>query len=120
MSGRDYYRVTLIELDDETVIEVAGEIDIVAQDRLRALTLEARARGHRLVIDLSETTFMDSTGLRVLLEAWRSQAEAGSEMVLRAPSPAVRTLLEITGVRDVLPIEGATDTASGDADPGLA
>jgi anti-sigma B factor antagonist len=110
VSVGDYYRVTLVELDDEAVVEVAGEIDIVAQDRLRDVIGEARASGRRLVVDLSETTFLDSTGLRVLLEAWRGQTEAGSEMLLRAPSPAVRTLLEITGVGDALPIEPTAET----------
>lgn len=109
MSVGDYYRVTLVELDDEAVVEVAGEIDIVAQDRLRDVIGEARSTGRRLVVDLSETTFMDSTGLRVLLEGWHGQTEAGSEMVLRAPSPAVRTLLEITGVGAALPIEPAPE-----------
>ena len=110
VSVGDYYRMTLIELDDEAVVEVAGEIDIVAQDRLRHVIGEARSSGRRLVVDLSETTFMDSTGLRVLLEAWRGQTEAGSEMLLRAPSPAVRTLLEFTGVGAALPIEPTAET----------
>ena len=110
MSVGDYYRVTLVEHEGEPVVEVAGEIDIAAQRHLRDVIDEARSRGRRLVIDLSETTFMDSTGLRVLLEAWRDQTAAGSEMVLRAPSPAVRTLFEVTRVGDTLPIEPATDT----------
>jgi anti-sigma B factor antagonist len=110
VSVSDYYRVTLVELDDEAVVEVAGEIDTVAQDRLRHVIDEARSGGRRLVVDLSETTFMDSTGLRVLLEAWRDQTEAGSEMVVRAPSVAMRTLFEITRVGDAIPIEAATDT----------
>jgi anti-sigma B factor antagonist len=111
VSVSDYYRVTLVELDDEAVVEVAGEIDHVAQDRLRNVIEEARSGGRRrLVVDLSETTFMDSTGLRVLLEAWRGQSEAGSEMVVRAPSAALRTLFEVTRVGDAIPIEPATDS----------
>jgi anti-sigma B factor antagonist len=110
MSVSDYYRVTLVELEGEAIVEVAGEIDIAAHGRLRDVIDEARAGGRRLVIDLSETTFMDSTGLRVLLEAWRDQTADGSEMVLRDPSPAVRTLFEVTRVSDALPIEPTTDT----------
>ena len=110
VSVGDYYRVTLVELDDDAVVEVAGEIDMVAHDRLRSVIAEAQSGGRRLVVDLSETTFMDSTGLRVLLEAWRVQTDGGSEMVLRAPSPAVRALFDITGVGDAMPIEPAADT----------
>ena len=110
MSDSDYYRVTLVELDDEAVVEVAGEIDMLAKERLRDVIEEARSGGRRLVVDLSETTFMDSTGLRVLLEAWRVQTQAGSEMVVRAPSPAVQTLFDVTRVGDAMPIEPATGT----------
>lgn len=110
VSVSDHYRVTLVEREGEAVVEVAGEIDLGAHDRLRAVIDEARAGGRRLVIDLSETTFMDSTGLKVLLQAWRDQTRAGSEMVLRAPSPAVQTLIELTRVGDAMPIEPAPDT----------
>jgi anti-sigma B factor antagonist len=111
VSNGDHYRVTLVVLDDEAVVRVAGEIDILAQEPLRSAIAEARSIGRRLVVDLSETTFMDSTGLTVLLEAWRAQTDAGSEMILRSPSPAVRTLFDITGVGDAMPIEPA---AGGD------
>jgi anti-sigma B factor antagonist len=55
-----------------------------------------------VVIDMSELAFMDSSGLTVMLEA----ARRGASVVLRQPSPVVRRLVEITGLTDVLRIEG--------------
>jgi anti-anti-sigma factor len=54
---------------------------------------------------LSQATFVDSTTLEVLLEAWRSRSEAGLEVVIRAPSPVVLRTLEVAGLVDVLPLE---------------
>jgi anti-anti-sigma factor len=109
----DYYRVTFEELDGEAVVMVTGEIDLTAQSRLQGVIDHARSGGQRLVIDLSEITFIDSSGLKVLVKTWEAQTEAGAEMVLRAPSPAVRTVIEMTGLQDVLPVE-RPGTPAGD------
>lgn len=101
----DYYRVTFEELDGEAVVRVTGEIDLTAQSRLQEVIDHARSGGQRLVIDLSETTFIDSSGLKVLVKTWEAQTEAGEEMVLRAPSPAVWVVIEVAGLQDVLPVE---------------
>lgn len=53
-------------------------------------------------VDLAGVEFMDSSGLRVILEARRDAAEHGREIVLTNPSRAVRRLFEITGLDDFL------------------
>ena len=57
-----------------TVVAVYGEIDLAAQDRLRAALGAALAAAGPVVVDLSGCTFMDSTGLHALLDA-RERAE---------------------------------------------
>lgn len=105
MPVEDYYRVTFEELDGEAVVMVTGEIDLTAQSRLQGVIDHARSGGQRLVIDLSETTFIDSSGLKVLVKTWEAQTEAGAEMVLRAPSPDVWMVIKVAGLQDVLPVE---------------
>ena len=53
-----------------------------------------------IVLDLSGTAFLDSSGLRAILTAQRRLSEAGGALRLRAPSEPVRRLLEITGLTD--------------------
>lgn len=50
----------------------------------------------RVVLDLREVEFMDSTGLRVLLGAQAESDMNGHQLTLRQPTPAVRRLMEIT------------------------
>lgn len=84
---------------DECVIRVSGELDAAS-----APELETELRGdHRLIrLDLSEVTFIDSRGLRVILAAARSAAEKGHRVVIENPSSSVRRLLEVTGLGEEL------------------
>ena len=105
MSDTDGYEIVIAGSDGEAVVVVAGEIDLRARRELVEALARAPRDGQRLAIDLSQATFVDSTTLEVLLEAWRSRSEAGLEVVIRAPSPVVLRTLEVAGLVDVLPLE---------------
>lgn len=86
--------------DDGAVVSIGGELDIVSAPRLRGAlveALEACEDGGRLVLDLSEVTFCDSTGLNTLLRARRRAVSDHRFLVIRAASPQVTHLLEVTG-----------------------
>ena len=101
----DSYEVRVVDVDGESVVEVSGEIDLHARPDLVTAIDRATTAGRRLVIDLSETTFIDSTALRALLDAWRSQTDAGQDLVLRRPAPVVVRTLDIAGLTGMLPID---------------
>lgn len=75
------------------VIWLEGEIDMSSADELRSVLME-HGTGP-LILDASNLTFMDSSGLKVLVEAAASRNGSGS-LVLRRPSNSVRRLLDIT------------------------
>jgi anti-sigma B factor antagonist len=77
-----------------------GEVDVASVGEIEAALRELRESGfNRLVLDLRHVTFMDSTGLRLML-AWDEEARRdGMEFGLVAGGPAVQRLLEIAGVR---------------------
>ena len=58
-----------------------------------------------LVVDCSAVEFIDSSGLRVLLEAREVRMPHGRTLVLRSPTPAVMRLLEITSTDELFAIE---------------
>lgn len=96
---REFF-VTRADLEDCILIRVGGDVDMAtAEEFLAALVPDS---GRPLVIDLSETTFMDSTGLNALLAAQRK----GAPIVLRRPSTVVRRSLAITGLDHVFTVEG--------------
>jgi anti-anti-sigma factor len=84
------------------VISVAGDLDISNADALEATVASLTAtRPVRLTFDLSALRFIDSAGIAVLLHA----SSSVSDVRLRSPSPAVRRVVELTGLAEVLPIE---------------
>ena len=88
-----------------TTVLVSGEVDLAAQEPLERCLERAGAGRESVTVDLSAVTFIDSGGLRTLLEANARQREAGLSLVLRAPSPAVRRALDTIGVGPLLEIE---------------
>jgi anti-anti-sigma factor len=87
----------------QAVLALAGELDVAnATDaQKRMLQLDVR-RGGRLVLDLSELTFMDSTGIRVILRAEQYARMHGAELVVVRPPDAVMRVLELVGLDDQL------------------
>lgn len=84
------------------LIAVSGELDTSNVASLEAAIASITAeRPERLILDLSGLRFMDSAGISVLIGA-TAKVEA---VYLRNPSPAVRRVIELTGLTGVLPLE---------------
>jgi anti-anti-sigma factor len=69
----------------------------------------------RLIVDLSALTFMDSTGMQVLLSTRSVLAVRGGTLVLAAPQPVVARILELTGANKIIPVyDSLEDAQTGD------
>jgi anti-sigma B factor antagonist len=77
--------------DDALALE--GEIDLAVADQLDGAVRQALDDGIT-VLDLSQVTFLDSTGLRIILSASRALNSSGP-LVLRRPSNVVRRVLDV-------------------------
>lgn len=64
-----------------------------------------------LLVDLEEVTFMDASGVGVLVEAFKNARESGSGIRLVAPSVPAQRLLDLTHTDDVFPIDPDLDVA---------
>lgn len=94
--------------DGRSVVAVAGAIDLQTRDQVRSAGQDALGGGAReLVLDLSEVSFIDSTGIGSLVELSHDAADAEAALVIRAPSTRVRRILELTGLADAWEIEPA-------------
>src|ERR1035441_1619876 len=60
----------------------------------------------RVVIDMSGVDFCDSTGMNVLLSCLRRVRERGGELEIASPKPAVRKILQVTGLDSVFTLVG--------------
>jgi anti-sigma B factor antagonist len=100
--------------DDRVVLAVAGELDIGTAERLRLAAGRQVRPGVEMVLDLSEVTFCDSTGLAALVGIYKRLAADDGRLVLRAPIPRVLNLLTVTGLNRVMTVTTADD---GPANP---
>jgi len=93
-------------LSEPTLIASEGEIDAASVEAFRrALSEAARGGADRLVIDLTEVSFIDSSGLAALLDVHNRLRRDRRELVVVAPSgSAAAVLLELTGLRGSLSI----------------
>ena len=88
------------------VVEVQGDLDAARVPRVKALLEDAvSVRPQQLVVDLSGCSFLDSTGLTVLLDVHRRMARTGALLTLRGCSPRVLRLLSLTGLQRVFDLE---------------
>ena len=83
-----------------------GELDIATAPELVEMLHRFRRQGHAVELDLAEVTFMDSTGLRTLMQAKDRIESAGADLSIVPGSRAVMRVFEIVGLLDELPFEG--------------
>jgi anti-anti-sigma factor len=83
-----------------------GEIDIAAAPKLRAdLDAEVAPGGADLVVDCSELTFIDSSGLSVLLAVLRELQESGHALRLARTSNAIARVIQVAGLTETLGLD---------------
>jgi anti-sigma B factor antagonist len=90
-----------------TVLSVGGEVDISTAADLRWAIETAAARASEVWVDLSETTFMDSSGLHAMARARDRLADANLRLVLVSPAAPVLRVLELTGFDLIFEIDGS-------------
>jgi anti-sigma B factor antagonist len=94
---------------DIAVIAVVGEHDLTTAPKLREQLDALLDEGLGIVVDLSGTTFIDSSVLATLLAASRDARERGSGFAVTVPTQeadGVRRVIEVTGLDQVLAMVG--------------
>jgi anti-sigma B factor antagonist len=87
------------------VIAARGEIDLFTAPDLKQVLTEAIESGqHRLVIDLSDVSFLDSTALGVLIGAVKRLRSRGGALAIVNTEPSIAKTFEITGLDQIFTI----------------
>jgi anti-sigma B factor antagonist len=95
-----------------TVVAVRGEVDLATAPTLKNQLLELVAEGVReIVVDLSSTDFLDSTGLGAVVAAYKRVRAHDGHLKLVATTARVKRVFEITNLDRVVPIFGSIDEA---------
>ncbi|QBI55906.1 STAS domain-containing protein [Streptomonospora litoralis] len=93
-------KITRRDRDDCVVLAPSGEIDMAAEDQFHRAVLAAvddRPQG-RLVLDFSRLVFIDSSGLRVLIQAHKATKAAGGSLAIAAASERIARILHVTAI----------------------
>lgn len=100
--------------DSVHVVSPSGEVDMVTSPQLARRLLALLEEGKtRLVVDLSLVTFMDSTGIGVLLDALRRLSSRSGRLALVCPTERIMRPFEVTGLVGYLKIFGTREEALG-------
>ena len=110
------FEITDRKVDDDThVIAVTGEIDLFTapefKQRMSALIDAGRSR---VVVDLTETTFIDSSSLGVLIGAHRRLKLRGGALMVVCDSEAIAKTFKITGLDGVFTLAPTVEAALAD------
>jgi anti-anti-sigma factor len=81
---------------DVVVVTVAGDLDLSTAPDLERSLVGVQTDGRPVVLDLRQVTFMDSSGLRVILAADARARSAGSRLVLVEGPPGVQRVFHLT------------------------
>ena len=103
--------------DDAYIVAVRGEIDLfTAPEFKQRMSAPIDAGRSNLVVDLSETTFIDSSSLGVLIGAHRRLKLRGGSLVVVCANEAIAKTFKITGLDGVFTLAPTVEAALSDAD----
>ena len=98
-----------------TVIQPKGRLNMAAASTLRkALQDIVEGGSSRIVVDLSATDFIDSSGLGALISGLKIARQEGGDLRIAATPQQVGTVLELTNLNRVLPTYESVDSAFDD------
>jgi len=97
---------------DLSILVVGGEVDYEVSPQLKAHMMRAiKAGAKRLVFDLSEVTFIDSTAIGVIAGAVEKLDEAGGSLAIVSTHEKVVQIFEITGLDSVITLHASREEA---------
>src|SRR3954471_6774208 len=97
---------------DSIVIKLQGEVDLYAAPELKDHVNRAIESGkNKLVLDLSEATFIDSTTLGILVSGMKRLRPRGGMLAVLCPDPTMARIFDITGLNRMFSVHETLDGA---------
>jgi anti-anti-sigma factor len=106
-------RVGKFKMDNILILKPTGRLDTESSPSLEDTIGEQINGGEKnVILDLSDVPYLSSQGLRVILTAAKLADAAGGKLVVSSPQDAVKTIFNITGVRQLIQIFSANPEAA--------
>jgi anti-sigma B factor antagonist len=105
--------------EDSMVIKLQGEVDLYAAPELKDHVNRAIESGKtKLVLDLSEATFIDSTTLGILVSGMKRLRPRGGMLAVLCPDPTMARIFDITGLNRMFSVHDTLEGALAALDSG--
>jgi len=101
----DVLRIEVARSDSHVVVHLLGDLDSSSAPSVREVLVDHADAGYDAVVDLSEVTFIDSSGVGVLVGALRRFQALHRRLALRDPTKPIRRVLDMTGLSAAFTIE---------------
>lgn len=94
------------------VVAIKGDIDLASSSKLREfLKTKSSAKTPKLLLDFSEVSYIDSSGLATLIEYFQAAQPFGGKLALSSLSPRVRNVFEIVRLEQIFSLHPDNNTA---------
>ncbi|GAA3504471.1 STAS domain-containing protein [Streptomyces prasinosporus] len=98
--------------EDVALVTVEGYLDVDTATEFQHHLANQLHHGRRhFLLDLSEVPFMDSSGMNIILRVYQEARELPGSVHIISPTPAVRRILDLTGVSITVPVSDSVDEA---------
>lgn len=91
----------VLQTDDERTLRLVGDLDLLSHGRAAEAIEQRTSERGDLRLDLSGLTFIDSSGVRVLVQALKRLRERGERLVLVAPPAHVKRVFDLLGLASI-------------------
>ncbi len=99
------------ETDGQLIVQLVGDVDLEHCAAVRGLLLDGVAHGKDLLVDLSQVTYLDSSGIASLIETLQAAARNGNALKLFSANPQTWRVLELARLDKVFTILPDLDAA---------
>ncbi|GGW30841.1 STAS domain-containing protein [Streptomyces griseoloalbus] len=98
--------------EDVALLTVEGYLDVDTATEFQHHLANQLHHGRRhFLLDLSAVPFMDSSGMNIILRVYQEARELPGSVHIISPAPAVRRILDLTGVSITVPVSESADEA---------
>ncbi|MFD3841987.1 STAS domain-containing protein [Streptomyces sp. NPDC058642] len=98
--------------EDVALITVQGYLDVDTATEFQHHLANQLHHGRRhFLLDLSQVPFMDSSGMNIILRVYQEARELPGSVHIISPTPAVRRILDLTGVSITVPVSESVEEA---------
>ncbi|GAA3506272.1 STAS domain-containing protein [Streptomyces prasinosporus] len=98
--------------EDVALLKVEGYLDVDTATEFQHHLANQLHHGRRhFLLDLSAVPFMDSSGMNIILRVYQEARELPGSVHIISPTPAVRRILDLTGVSITVPVSESVDEA---------